>query len=258
VDGFDAGCVEDARIVKMGDYFYVTYASRPFPPGQYWLNNHLPQRVSTCPPEFPQRLRSNATATGLALTRDFTTFIRAGQITDPLVDDRNAILFPERINGEFWMLHRPMEWLGRGFGTDHPAIWVSHGHDLLSMRHARLLCTARQPWERKIGANTPPLRTEYGWLVLYHAVGPDSRYRLGAMLLKLDEPTRVLHRTPDWLLQPEKEYEVDGMYAGCVFPCGKVVIDGVLHVYYGGADRFVALATCPLDELLKYLRSCPE
>lgn len=257
IDGFDAGCVEDPRVVRMNDYFYITYASRPFPPGQYWLNDHLPYRAPACPPEFPQRLRSNATATGLALTRDFKTFIRAGQITDPLVDDRNAILFSERIGGEFWMLHRPMEWLGRSYGTDYPAIWVAHGRDLLSMRDSRLLCTAQQPWERKIGANTPPIRTEYGWLLLYHAVGPDSRYRLGAMLLKLDEPTRVLHRTPEWLLEPEMDYEVDGMYAGCVFPCGKVVIDGVLHVYYGGADRFVGLATCPLDELLRHLRSCP-
>jgi len=101
------------------------------------------------------------------------------------------------------------------------------------------------------------LRTEYGWLTLYHAVGADNRYRLGALLLKLDDPSQVLHRTTDWLLQPEKDYEVDGMYAGCIFPCGKVVIDGVLHVYYGGADRFVGVARCSLNELLAYLRKCP-
>jgi len=256
-DGFDAGCVEDPRITRMGEHYYITYASRPFPPGQYWLNDHAPYRAPKCPPEFPRHLRCNATATGLALTRDFKTFIRAGRITDPMIDDRDAILFPEQVGGQYWMLHRPMEWVGRGYGTEHPAIWIARGHDLLNLRESRLLCTAKYDWERKIGANTPPLRTEYGWLTLYHAVGADNRYRLGALLLKLDDPSQVLHRTTDWLLQPEKDYEVDGMYAGCIFPCGKVVIDGVLHVYYGGADRFVGVARCSLNELLAYLRKCP-
>ncbi|HRX87422.1 MAG TPA: glycosidase, partial [Phycisphaerae bacterium] len=117
----------------------------------------------------------------------------------------------------------------------------------------------RYPWEeRKIGANTPPLRTRHGWLVLYHGVGTDSRYRVGAMLLDLHEPARVLHRTPEWILQPEAPYELDGPYVGCVFPCGQVVINGTLFVYYGAADRFVAVATCRLDDLVRHLLDCPD
>ena len=77
------------------------------------------------------------------------------------------------------------------------------------------------------------------------------------MLLDLDDPAVVRCRSHDFLLQPEEEYELEGYYQGCVFPCGKVVIGGRLFVYYGGADKHVALATCDLAELLDYLLACP-
>ena len=121
-----------------------------------------------------------------------------------------------------------------------------------------MLATAKYDWERKIGGNTPPVKTADGWLTLYHAVGPDAHYRLGAMLLDLNDPSKVLHRTPDWLIQPEEYYELEGPYQGVIFPCGKVVIDGILFVYYGGADKYVGLATCDLQELLEYLKQCPD
>ena len=103
----------------------------------------------------------------------------------------------------------------------------------------------------------PTNPADHGWLTIYHAVGRDKSYRLGALLLDLDDPAKVLHRTPDWIMQPEEPYEIDGYYKGCVFPCGKVVIDGTLFVYYGAADKYVAVATCSLDELLDHLLSCP-
>ncbi|MBL7189372.1 MAG: hypothetical protein ISS70_23835 [Phycisphaerae bacterium] len=109
----------------------------------------------------------------------------------------------------------------------------------------------------KIGINTPPVKTRHGWLTIYHAVGSDKYYRLGALLLDLKDPSTVLHRTTDWIMQPEEDYEIDGYYRGCVFPCGKVVIDGTLFVYYGAADKYVGLATCRLDELIDYVLSCP-
>ena len=88
-------------------------------------------------------------------------------------------------------------------------------------------------------------------------MGPDLHYRLGALLLDLENPARVLHHTPDWLIQPEEDYELEGYYNGVIFACGKVVIDGTLFVYYGGADKYVGLATCDLSELLGYLLACP-
>ena len=258
-DGFDAGCVEDPRIVKIGDYFYITYATRPYEPGQYWLpiekNMH---RVPERPAEFPHSLRTNWTATGLALTKDFKTYKRAGRLTNPMLDDRDAIIFPEKINGKFAMIHRPMSWIGKDYGTDHPAMWISFSDDLLTFTKSTMLAKAKNStWETNLGGNTPPIRTKHGWLIIYHAVGPDWLYRLGAMLLDLDDPSKVIHRTPEWILQPEEEYEVKGYYNGVVFPCGAVVIDNTFFVYYGGADKYVGLATCSLDALLKHLLSCP-
>lgn len=257
-NGFDGGCVEDPRIVKFDDYYYITYATRPFPPGQYWISpEERTYSPLECPPDFPKCMRQNDTITGLALTKDFKTYLRAGRLTNPMVDDRDVILFPEKINGKYAMMHRPMTWVGEEYGTEHPAMWVSMGDDLLNFQDSQILAKSKYDWERKIGGNTPPIKTEHGWLTLYHAVGDDYHYRLGAMLLDLENPAKLLHRTSDWLIQPEEYYELEGYYNGVIFPCGKVVIDDTLFIYYGGADKYVGLATCPLQELLDYLLSCP-
>lgn len=257
--GFDGGCVEDPRIVKIGEWYYVTYASRPFPPGQYWLNDgHAAYRPPNCPPEFPWLLRQNATSTNLAMTKDFKSWIRAGRMTDTLADDRDVYIFPEKLNGKFWMIHRPMNWTGPKYGTEFPAMWISSSTDLLSWQDPRLLAKAELSWEnKKIGGNTPPIKTENGWLTIYHAVGTDKHYRLGAMLLDLKDPTIVRYRTRDWILQPERDYEIEGFYPGVCFPCGSVIIDNTLFVYYGGADKYVGVATCPIKELLAYMLDCP-
>lgn len=255
--GFDGGCVEDPRIIKLGDWYYVTYASRPFPPGQYWITDrayHPPVPAE----EWPWLLKTNATATYLGITKDFKTWIRAGRMTSPGVDDRDVILFPEQINGRFVMMHRPMNWVGEQYGTQYPAMWISTGTDMLTWENPKLLAKAEFEWEnRKIGGNTPPIRTPHGWLTIYHAVGTDKHYRLGAMLLDLDDPSIVRYRTRDWILQPERDYETVGMYPGVCFPCGKVVIDDTLFVYYGGADKYVGLATCSLGALLEHMLTCP-
>ena len=135
--------------------------------------------------------------------------------------------------------------LGGGFGPRCRSNWGE----------SRLLIKAELGWEnKKIGGNTPPIRTRDGWLTLYHAVGSDGHYRLGALLLDLNDPSRVIGRSRDWLLQPEEWYELNGYYPGVCFPCGKVIIDGTLFVYYGGADKYIGLATCQLEELLDDLR----
>jgi len=257
-DNWDGGCVEDPRIVKFGAWYFVTYASRPFPPGQYWRPDdagaRLPEGMA---PEFPWLLRENATSTGLAMTKDFRSWIRAGRITDPRVDDRDVILFPEKIDGRFAMLHRPMNWTGPEYGTEYPAIWIAFSDDLLDWSDSRLLVRADLAWENnKIGGNTPPIKTKYGWLTLYHAVGADRHYRIGALVLDLDDPTRVLGRTIHWILQPEEWYETSGFYPGCVFPCGTVVIGDTLYVYYGGADKYIGVATCSVEKLVRTALMC--
>lgn len=245
-------------MVKIGEWYYITYAARPFPPGEYWKSDGQVYRPPFASSSFPRALRDNKTSTGLALTRDFRCWIRAGRITSPVVDDRDVILFPEKIRGRYWMLHRPLSWAGPGFETLYPAIWISSSEDLLDWQDSRLLARAEFAWEhQKIGGNTPPIRTDYGWLTLYHAVGQDRHYRLGAMLLDVDDPGIVRYRTRNWLLQPEAWYELDGLYPGVCFPCGKVLLGDTLFVYYGGADKYVCLATCLLEELLSYLLECP-
>jgi predicted GH43/DUF377 family glycosyl hydrolase len=258
VDGFDASTIQDPRMIKMGEWYYITYAARHFPFGQFWKPKDEQYRSPPCPPDFPKLIRSNATSTGLLLTKDFKTFIRAGRITDPLLDDRDVVLFPEKIGGRYVMMHRPLEWVGKKYGTKYASAWISTAEDLLGFRKSKLLIKAKYEWEAdKLGINTPPIRTEHGWLTLYHAVGGDQRYRIGALLLDLDDPGQVRHRTPDWIMQSEAEYEVDGYYRGCVFPCGKIIIGETLFVYYGAADKYVCLATCRLAELLDHLLSCP-
>jgi predicted GH43/DUF377 family glycosyl hydrolase len=262
IEGFDGATIQDPRLIKMGDWFYVTYACRHYPFGQFWIPEVKRRyEVPDCPPEFPRYLRKNATLTGLAMTRDFKSWVRAGWLTDPLLDDRDVILFPEKVGGKFVMIHRPLEWVGPDYGTEHACAWISLADDLLGFPRAgsRLLIKNKYPWEAfKMGVNTPPIRTPHGWFTLYHAVGPDKYYRLGALLLDLEEPWRVVHRTPDWLMEPETDYEIEGFYRGVCFPCGTAVIDGTLFVYYGGGDEYCALATCPFDELITHLRSCPD
>ncbi len=260
-EGFDGATIQDPRVVKIGDWYYVTYACRHYPFGQFWIPEVRKRYLTpACPGEFPRYLRTNATLTGLALTQDFKTWIRAGWITDPLLDDRDVVLFPEKVNGKFVLLHRPLEWVGPQYGTEQACAWIQFADDLLGFPAApsRLLIKNKYPWETaKMGVNTPPIKTPRGWFTIYHAVGPDKFYRLGAVLLDLENPSRVLHRTSDWLLQPERDYEIEGFYRGVCFPCGAVVIDGTLFVYYGGGDKYCALATCEFEALLRYLATCP-
>jgi beta-1,2-mannobiose phosphorylase / 1,2-beta-oligomannan phosphorylase len=259
VDGFDAATIQDPRIVKIDGWYYVTYACRHYPFGQFWKPDEERYFPPDRPEDFPRFLRKNATLTGLALTKDFKTWIRAGTMTNPLLDDRDVILFPEKIKDQYVMLHRPLEVVGPQFEIEHPSIWISKSDDMLGFRSSELLAKQKFDWESgKIGVNTPPIRTEHGWLILYHAVGDDLFYRLGAMLLDLNDPAIVTHRTRDWIMQPEEDYEIEGFYRGVVFPCGKVVIGDTLFVYYGGGDKYCALATCPLQELIDDLLTCPE
>ncbi len=257
-NGSEGSLIQDPRMVKMGDYYYITYACQYYPPTRARMLPEKRAALPKCPRDFPRLLRHNATSTGLLLTRDFKTFIRAGRMTDPLLDDRDVVLFPEKVNGQYVMMHRPLEWVGAKHRTKYPAAWISMSDDLLGFRKSKLLIKAKRDWEAdRLGINTPPIKTGHGWLTLYHAVGPDKYYRLGALLLDLDDPSKVLHRSKDWIMQPEADYETTGYRRGCVFPCGKIVVDDTLFVYYGAADKYVCLATCKLAELLDYLLSCP-
>ena len=257
-DGPDGGCVEDPRIVKFGDTFYITYAYRPLPPGRYWTFPHDVVRLPSCDGAAPASWRLNLGNTGLAMTKDFRHFRRLGRLTSPVLDDRDVILFPEKVGGRFVMLHRPKQYVGEEYGVEFPSIWIKYSDDILDWedKPSKLLVTGRKgTWEEKIGGSTPPLRTEKGWLMLYHGVGDGgtAQYRVGALLLDGENPSRVLARLPEPILEPSEDYEMDGFYKGCVFPTGNAIVGDTLFVYYGAADRFVGVATCKVDELLDEL-----
>lgn len=254
----DGGCLEDPRIIKVGDWYFLTVASRPFPPGRYWEAAAATKRPHLgLPADFPVALRENLTSTHLFLTRDFRSWIRAGRLTDPALDDRDVVIFPEKVGGKWITLHRPLQWHGAGFPNAHPAIWIAASGDLLAWKTLHLLAQGAQPWEEKIGANNPPLRTAAGWLQIYHGVGADKQYRLGAMLLDLEDPTRVTHRTRTPIYEPQAPYEIRGIYNGVCFPCGHALINGRYFLYYGAADVSCAVATAQLDDLLACLLEQP-
>ena len=256
-EGPDSGCVEDARIVKFDDYYYITYAFRPFHPGQYWRFNHDEVLTPEMGENAPVFLKKNIANSALAITKDFKTWRRLGRITQSNLDDRDVIIFPEKINGKYVMLHRPKEWIGVGYGPKYPAIWIRSSDDLLNWEEPStvLIEGIEESWEEKVGGSTPPIKTDKGWFLLYHGVEKGGRgyYRVGALMLDLNDPTKVIARTRNFIMEPEFDYELEGYYSGCVFPTGNIVKDGILYVYYGGADKYVGVATADFDELVNKL-----
>lgn len=189
----------------------------------------------------------------LATTPDFRTVNRRGIIMHP--EDKNAALLPRRINGKWVLFHRPKT----AFGGARGEIVVSRSNDLRNWSAPERVMQPRLGawWDAsRIGIGPPPFETEHGWLVLYHGVKETmngSIYRVGAALTALDEPTRVLHRLPHWLLTPDAPYERVGDVPNTVFPCGLVQDGDDLRLYYGGADTSICVATASLQELLASL-----
>jgi predicted GH43/DUF377 family glycosyl hydrolase len=250
-DGEDGGGVEDPRLVKIGDWYYMTYASRPYAPGRYWLNE--PKTWFNPPKDGPTFLTWNNTVTYLAITKDFKTYKRLGRITDTRDDDRDVYIFPEKINGQFVRISRPMFACGIGYENENPAIWIAFSNDLMEWTDKSLLMKGEYWWEsKKIGGSTPPIKTDRGWFMIVHGVSKtDDTYRVGAVLLDLDNPRKIIARTKEPIMIPEADFETKGLYNGCVFPTGNVVKDNILYVYYGAADKYVCVATCNFTDLIE-------
>lgn len=191
----------------------------------------------------------------LALTHDFTEISKMGPVMPP--EDKDAALFPRRIDGRWAMIHRPSPL--RGFAH----MWVSYSPDLRHWGDHELLLEARDGawWDAgKIGLGPPPMETSDGWLVCYHGVHGTASgpiYRVGLALLDIDDPRKVLCRTDEWVLAPTAPYERSGDVNKVVFPTGWVVdpATGLLSLYYGAGDSAIALATADLDDVLALMRT---
>jgi len=259
-EGYEVGGVEDARITPDGDGFLVTYAAVSKKPGPVYAEMDFFARVREDPYiERPGIPPLGASYTGLLRSADLRGFTRLGLITPPGLDDRDGVLFPEKIAGRYVMLHRPSGWVGEGYGTDRPSIWLAYSDDLREWDYgegdAHLLMKPQQDWEgAKIGAGPPPVRTPHGWLLIYHGVDDRYVYRVGAALLDLNDVSKVIARSREFLLEPERQWEREGIIPNVVFPTAAVPEPGgALLVYYGAADRVCGLATADLDELVAAL-----
>jgi predicted GH43/DUF377 family glycosyl hydrolase len=195
----------------------------------------------------------------LATTADFKTVERYGVVRHP--EDKNAALLPHRVDGQWVLFHRPKTEYGGGRGE----IVLSRSSDLVSWTSPEQVLQPRPGawWDSlRIGIGPPPIRTEHGWLLIYHGVketvGGDI-YRVGLALLDLHEPTRVLHRLPTWILAPGAAYERTGDVPNVVFPCGLVHDRGPdeIRLYYGAADSSICVATAHLADLIDAVLAAP-
>lgn len=205
-DSWSEWGVEDPRIVRMDDRFYVTYTT--------WDGDM-------------QHVRAR-----LATTENFIVWRRHGVLLDE--PNKNAALFPERIGGRYALLHRR-----------EPDIWLCFSGDHRTWNdHERIMRPRPGKWDSvKIGAAGPPVKHEQGWLLIYHGVDEKKVYRLGAALLDADDPTKVLARQDEPILTPQLECEMKGQVPNVVFSCATVDVGDLYYIYYGAADTVIGLAT---------------
>jgi predicted GH43/DUF377 family glycosyl hydrolase len=185
---------------------------------------------------------------GLAKTKDWLTVERFSLITE--ADFRNVVIFPEKFNGLYARLDRPHSEISPW------SIWISYSPDLRYWGDARLIMKPLPyHWdEMKIGPGAPPMKTEKGWLNIYHGVFPTmdgSIYRLGVALHDLTDPSVILGVGDNWILQPEEPYETTGYVHNVVFSCGAVPEDdGTVKIYWGGADTVMCAGTARISDLV--------
>jgi predicted GH43/DUF377 family glycosyl hydrolase len=213
--------LEDPRITKIGDTCYITYVA----------------------------YSKYGCVTALAQTQDFQSYERLAVMTVP--DNKDVVLFPEKVGGRYAKLDRPM--------TRPPSVgdmWISFSHDLVYWGDPRPVMKPQpRKWdEYKIGGGAPPIRTEQGWLEIYHGVRSTAAgllYRLGAVLLDLEKPWRIVGRAPEAILSPAAPEDFAGNVGNVVFTCGAILEDsGELRVYYGAADQVMCLASASIDDVV--------
>ncbi len=199
---------------------------------------------------------------GTARTTDLRHFELLGLGDEPA---RNGVIFPEQIGGRYLRLERPNRTTTDGGVATGDAVWLAESDDLATWTPVGEVFSGRwHYWDELIGSGPPPIKTVAGWLHLYHGVATHfasaNIYQAGAVLLDLDDPSKVIARTPGNLLEPRELYELVGQVPNVVFPGGMVVRgvpahepapnDAEVLVYYGAADTVVGLATCTVGELL--------
>ncbi len=183
------------------------------------------------------------------LAQKWSAWTKPKLVSPPGIDDKDACVFPEKIRGKYVVLHRIQPSIDINFLDD------LEFRDGATLTQHPFILPRRGMWDdRKIGLNTVPIKTDSGWLIFYHGVSDDSSvYRIGAALLELRDPERVKARSELPLFEPETEYEKVGIVPNVVFPCGAVVREGKIFIYYGGADRVIGIASARIADVMKSL-----
>jgi predicted GH43/DUF377 family glycosyl hydrolase len=212
--------IEDCRVAKIDETYYLTYT----------------------------QVSSNGVGVGLRNTRDWKDFVHAGMILAP--HNKDCALFEERIGGKFYALHRPSSpELGGNY------IWLAESPDLIHWGNHRCLAHCREGyWDSaRVGAGAVPIRTPEGWLEIYHGATKENRYCLGALLLDLKEPWRVLARSESPIMEPLAPYEKEGFFGQVIFTNGHLVDGDRVTIYYGAADSVICGAHLSLSSILATL-----
>ena len=194
-------------------------------------------------------------AIGVAKTQDFKSFVR---IENPFLPfNRNAVLFPRKVHGNFMMMSRPSDSGHTPFGD----IFISESPDMVFWgKHRHVMSRGNSWWEGlKIGGGAAPIETSEGWLLFYHGVTQTCNgyvYSIGGAILDIDEPSKVKYRCNNYLLTPEEWFEERGFVPNVTFPCATLhdPETGRIAVYYGAADSYVGLAFGYLDEIIDYIK----
>jgi beta-1,2-mannobiose phosphorylase / 1,2-beta-oligomannan phosphorylase len=212
--------IEDCRVTKIDDIYCMTYTE----------------------------VSSHGVGVGLRTTRDWKTFTHLGMILPP--HNKDCALFEEKISGKYYALHRPSSpELGGNY------IWLAESPDLVHWGHHRCLIHSRKgSWDSdRVGAGAAPIRTAKGWLEIYHGATKENRYCLGALLLDLNEPWRVLARSEMPIMAPQASYELKGFFGEVIFTNGHLVKGDRLTLYYGAADSVICAASFSIQSILDSL-----
>ena len=216
--------IEDCRVALIGETYYLTYT----------------------------QVSSHGVGVGLRTTRNWEDFDHVGMIFAP--HNKDCALFEERIGGKYYALHRPSSpELGGNY------IWLAESHDLVHWGNHRCLAHSREGhWDSaRVGAGAAPIRTSEGWLEIYHGATKENRYCLGALLLDIDEPWRVLARSETPIMEPLALYEREGFFGQVIFTNGHLVDGDRLTIYYGAADSVICGAHLSLSGILASLAPTP-
>jgi beta-1,2-mannobiose phosphorylase / 1,2-beta-oligomannan phosphorylase len=212
--------IEDCRVTQLKDNYYLTFTA----------------------------VSDSGVGVGLKMTKDWKSFADIGLIFPP--HNKDCAIFEEKIGGKYYCLHRPSS---KDIGGNY--IWIAESPDGEHWGHHQCIVKSRPgSWDSaRVGAGAAPIKTAQGWLEIYHGANEAHQYCLGAFLMDINDPTKIIARTTDPIMVPTETYELSGFFGYVVFTNGHIVSGDQLTIYYGAADEFVCGAHFSISEILKAL-----